>query len=303
MILNILLFIVALGVLVKSSDWFVQSAEDLGLSKGISPFVIGVTIIAFGTSLPELAASIAAVLQGDSGIVLGNVVGSNITNILFVLGLTAVLSKNILLDYDVMRVDMPLLIGSSFLLWFIMLDGQIGLVDCVLLLTMLVIFLVNSLKGKEEQLVARPKANKMSYWLLPLSAILVFLGAHYTIVAIKQISAALHVPTEIIALSAVALGTSLPEVVVSITAARKGKSAIAVGNVLGSNIFNTLAVVGIPGFIGPISIPDQILTASMPYMLAITFIFAFVCISKNISRWEGGMLLILYMFYLFQTCL
>ncbi len=301
MILYILLFVISLTALVKASDWFVDSAEDIGLSIGISPFVIGVTIIAFGTSLPELAASLASVIQGDSGIVMGNVVGSNITNILLVLGITAIISKNIILKFDVMKVDMPLLLGSTFLLWFVVDDGQISILDGIILVTLLSIFLFNSIKSNVSTKENGYTASKKSYYLLPVSALLIFVGAKYTIVAIEHISEVFHIPPEIIALSAVALGTSLPEVIVSIAAARKGKSAIAVGNVLGSNIFNTLAVVGIPACIGTVAVPEHILHSSMPFMLAVTLLFAFVCISKNISRWEGWMLFLLYGFYLYET--
>ncbi len=301
MVLDILLFVVSLTVLVKASDWFVHSAENIGLSLGISPFVIGVTIIAFGTSLPELASSIAAVLQGDSGIVLGNVVGSNITNILLVLGLTAIIGKSFSIDFRQMKWDMLYLLIATLMLWFVLRDGHITLAEGIALTALLSAFLFSSIKNQSKTDHIKYRTDTKSYILLPLSAILVFIGAKYTIVAIEQISLAFKIPAEIIALSVVALGTSLPEVVVSIAAARKGKSAIAVGNVLGSNVFNTLGVVGIPRFFGPISVPAEIQSFSMPFMIVVSFLFALICSSSKINTWKGWILFLLYIYYLYRT--
>ena len=159
----IFLFAASLFVLVKASDWFVGSAENIGLAFGVSPFIIGVTIVAFGTSLPELAASIAAVFSGSSEIVVGNVVGSNITNILLVLGLTAVINRQIKLDFNVMDIDMPLLLGSAFLLWFVLADLQVTLVEAAILLVGMFIFLMNSIGGKRDENVERPKARPRDF--------------------------------------------------------------------------------------------------------------------------------------------
>ncbi|MDX1407866.1 MAG: calcium/sodium antiporter, partial [Saprospiraceae bacterium] len=259
LLLYIGLFIASLYVLVKASDWFVSAAEAIGLSLGISPFIIGVTIVAFGTSLPELAASIAAVVSGASEIVVGNVVGSNITNILLVLGLTALFSKKILLDRSAMAIDVAMLIASSFLLWFALTDVRMSPFDIVVFVFGMFIFLMNSISGDKEDLEDRPRATVRNYLMVVVGAGLVYAGAHFTIVSIQEISTQIGINPEIIALTCVALGTSLPEVVVSITAARRGNSGIAIGNVLGSNLFNTFAVMGIPALIGPLVIPESIL--------------------------------------------
>jgi len=295
------LFIVSIAVLLKGSDWFVDAAERLGLSLGVSPFIIGVTIVAFGTSLPELATSIAAVLGGDSEIVVGNVVGSNIANILLVLGLTAIVSKEIKLEFSMLNIDLPLLVISSLLLWFMLMDGHFSLFEAVLFLISLVIFLINSFKverGVDED--DRPKTSIKDVGILLGAGVLIFVGAHYTIVAIKKLSLLVGVSKEVIALSMVALGTSLPEVAVSITAARKGKSAIAVGNVLGSNLFNTYGVMSIASFFGTLSFPPDVLSYSLPVMVAVTILFMLISISLRISRWEGAMLVLFYVYYLSQ---
>ena len=289
-------------MLLKASDWFIDSAELVGLSFGISPFIIGVTIIAFGTSLPELAASIASVYANESEIVVGNVVGSNITNILLVLSLTAILGKEIILDYDVMDIDMPLLIGSAFLLWFALSNYSLSIFEALLFIGGLIAFLVTSIKsGKTQPNQEKVNASARNYFFMVLGGVLVYFGATYTILAIQKISAIFNVNPEIISLTGVALGTSLPEVFVSITAARKGLASIAVGNVLGSNIFNTYAVMGVPRLCGDLEIPEIILSFSLPFMIASTLVFGFVCLSKRISRWEGSMLLAFYVYFIYET--
>lgn len=295
------ILVVSLAGLLKASDWFVGSAEKIGLSLGISPFIIGVTIVAFGTSLPELASSIAAVFDGESSIVIGNVLGSNITNITLILSLVAIVSGKIVFQKDVMNIDMPLLITSAALLCFVVYDQEVSIFDAVLLLVGLVIFLIYSFKGDEEEKAERTeKVGIQVYGLLIVAGAMVYFGADYTIFAVTGLSKIAGIDPEIIALSLVALGTSLPELIVSITAARKGRNEIAVGNVLGSNIFNTYAVMGIPSFFGELEISDTALSFSLPFMVVITLLFAFMCLSKRISKWEGWMLLLLYVFFVGQ---
>lgn len=301
-ITNLGLFIVSLGVLLKAADWFIDSAEEIGLSLGISPFIIGVTIVAFGTSLPELATSVAGVLRGESSIVIGNVVGSNITNIALVMGLVAVIVKEIKLHDGIWQIDIPFLLASSFLMWFIVRDQQVTIFEAFLFLAALVIFLVYSLKSDDAEDTSeyRPRASWKSYALVLLGGVLVWISADYTIVAISALSSIMGINSEVIALSLVALGTSLPEVIVSLNAARKGKTAIAVGNVLGSNIFNTYAVMSIPSFFGTLEIPQSILDFSLPMMIVMTILFAVMTLSRNISRWEGMVLILFYVFYLVE---
>ncbi|HKK80524.1 MAG TPA: hypothetical protein VJ933_12890, partial [Phaeodactylibacter sp.] len=145
------LFVLSLAVLLKASDWFIDSAERIGLSLGISPFIIGVTIVAFGTSLPELATSIASVFSGESEIVIGNVVGSNITNIALVLGLAAVVVKKIELEYNIWHIDMPYLWGSAFLLWLALRDLHFSLFEGILFTLGIIIFLAYSFQSQQEE--------------------------------------------------------------------------------------------------------------------------------------------------------
>ena len=300
MFLSIILFIVSLAVLVFASDWFIGAAEKIGLGLGISPFVIGVTIVAFGTSLPELATSISGIYNGASDVVIGNVVGSNITNILLVLGMTAVVGKGIDLNFNVMQNDMPMLFASAFILYFMIQDLSVTNVEAVILLMMLVVFLINSVKSGTDDDVEREKVGLKTWGILILGGVLVYVGAEFTLVYIKEIASLIGISTYVVSVTVVALGTSLPEVVVSIAAARRGQHAIAVGNVLGSNIFNTFAVISIPTLLKSIEIPAKTLEFGAPMMVAVTILFGMVCISKKITRWEGMTLLIFYVFFIYQ---
>ena len=294
------MFVISLAVLLRASDWFIDSAENIGLTLGISPFIIGVTIVAFGTSLPELATSIAAIYAGNSEIVVGNVVGSNITNIALVLGLVAVMVGRIELENNIWHIDMPYLWASAFLLWFTLYDLHFSMGEAILFLVGITVFLAYSVSGNGEKIEVEHRAGWRSYAFLVLGGGLVWLSADYTILAISKLSTLAGISPEVIALSAVALGTSLPEVIVSLSAARKGKSSIAVGTVLGSNIFNTYAVMGIPALFGKLVIPETIVDFSLPFMLAVTFLFAILCMTHRISKSEGILLLVLYAFFLIK---
>ncbi len=296
----IALFIISLALLLKASDVFVDGAKEIGVAMGISPFVIGVTIVALGTSLPELATSVSAVMADTSDVVVGNVVGSNIANILLVLGLTAIVAGKIKMDFDIMDTDMPLLFISSILLYFVLSDGVFSFFEAIVFLIGFVVFLLNSFSGKKDTEDIPEKARKIAWIYLIGGGLVVWLSAGYTIMAIKEISVLAGVPTKVIAVSMVALGTSLPEVIVSIMAARKGHSGIAVGNVLGSNIFNTYTVMAIPSFFGHLDIPSDFISFHIPYMIAMTVVFAFISLSRSISKWEGVMLLVFYLYYLYQ---
>ncbi|MEL6845922.1 MAG: sodium:calcium antiporter, partial [Bacteroidota bacterium] len=184
--------------------------------------------------------------------------------IALVLGLVAVAVKQIDLDYNVWHIDMPYLWGSAFFLYFVLMDFHLSAFECLLFITAIIIFLAYSFKGDEErEQQEKIKTTWRSYVMLLVGGIGVAAGAHFTIEAITQLSLMANIDSDVISLSAVALGTSLPEVIVSLNAARKGKTSIAVGNVLGSNIFNTYCVMAIPGLMGTLEIPTDILTFSL----------------------------------------
>ncbi len=300
------IFIASLTALLFASDWFTDAAEEIGTAFGIPSFIIGLTIVALGTSLPELATSIISVIQSNSEIVVGNVVGSNITNIGLVLGGVLIYARFVRLEYNIWHIDMSFLWGSAFFLWLVVYDGRVSWLETILLIGLLVIFLFYSLQTNTDddgdnlptQKKKRNKIRPFTVGKLIVSAILVWKGADYTIYAIVGISKVIGFAPEYIALSAVALGTSLPELFVSLSAIRKGNAGIAIGNVLGSNIFNTFAVMGVSSIFGPLKIPDNVLYFYIPTMIIFTILFGIISNNKKLTRWEGYLLLTFYVLYL-----
>lgn len=311
LILWIGVFVLSLAVLIKASDYFTDSAELIGKYFKLPSFIIGVTIVAIGTSLPELISSLFAVFNGVSEIVVGNVIGSNITNIFLILGITAILSKKINILHELVRVDLPLLVGSAFLFAFTIWDGVFTIFEAILLIAGLIFYLIYTIstQDKTEDVFAEKKIKKdlektklssKTWFVFAISSFFIFLGAKYTIDSVIQLSGILNIGTEIIAISAVALGTSLPELMVSINASRKGKAEIAVGNILGSNIFNTFAVMGIPALFGVLIIPQSIISFGLPLMLAATLLYFFITQDNEITKWEGWMLIMFYAFFILK---
>jgi cation:H+ antiporter len=293
-------FVVSLAVLVKASDIFIVAAEKIGLSLGMSPFVIGVVIVGVGTSLPELVSSIVAVRAGSSEIVIGNVLGSNITNILLILGLAAIIAKGFKLQYDIMNLDLPIFFGSAILLGLMIFDGSFSLGEALFCIAGLLLYLASVLhtQVRQPQADRPPKAKAVEWLKLVGSPVLIFLGAKYTVEAVIALAAQLSIGAEVIALSAVALGTSLPEVLVTIAAARRGQAEMAVGNIIGSNIFNTFAVMGIPGLVGRLQIPENVIGFSLPVFLGSTLLYTIILLDRKVNRWEGMLLLLFYIFFL-----
>jgi len=305
----IIIFIAGLYTLIKASDYFTDSAEKIGLHLKMPAFIVGVTIVAIGTSLPELISSIFAVMQNSSEIVVGNVIGSNIANIFLVLGIAAIMGKKLKVHYGLVHVDLPILFGATMLFTIAIWDGNFSTFEAILSLALLFVYMKYTISAskkdkeikkeiKKRNKIKKQKLDNKVWWTLILSAIFIFLGAKYTIDSVIQISKILNIATEIIAVSAIALGTSLPELFVSITAAKKGNPEMAIGNVLGSNIFNTLAVMGIPAIFGRLIIPPSMLTFALPVMIIATLTYYFTTQDREVTQWEGWMLIILYILFI-----
>lgn len=305
----ILIFVVSLYILIMASSYFTDAAERIGLAFGIPDFIVGITIVALGTSLPEIISSVFAVLQGSSEIVLGNVVGSNVTNIFLVIGLTAIVARKVKITYELVHIDLPLFMGSAVLLVLTIWDGRFSLFEAVLCLVAFCVYILHAITGEKKtggsKTTARGKKVKPRermrftfFIILVVSAFFIFLGGRYTIKAVINVASILNIGKEVIAATVIALGTSLPELVVSLTAARQGRPEIAVGNVIGSNIFNALAVMGIPALISQLVIPENILMFGVPVMVIASLLFFFMTQDREITRWEGWFLLIFYAFYI-----
>ena len=302
---SVALFI-SLIVLSKSADFFTDAAEEIGIFFGIPPFIVGVTIVAVGTSLPELISSIVAVYSGSSEIVIGNVIGSNIANIFLILGVAALISGLLNIEYDLVSVDLPLFVGSAFLLGLMVFDGKYTPGEAILSVIGYVVYTfyavsVRTEDGGENASEEEEKSGKFPvkpFVILGISSILIFLGAKFTIDSVVKISEIIGVGKEIIAISAVALGTSLPELIVTINQAKKGNPEVAVGNVLGSNIFNSFMVMGIPGLTGNLVIPPDILSSGLLVMLGGTVLFFFVTQDERVTKWEGLLFFLFYIWFI-----
>jgi len=311
-----LTLVVSLVVLVWAADLFIRSAERIGLHLGLPPFAIGVTVLAFGTSFPELVSGVVSVLEGASEIGVGTVVGSNVTNLLLILGVSAALGRGLSVDHELVSVDLPFLFGSALLLWFFGYDGSVGRVEGVVALVALTVYIhyASRTPGHPETTVALSASELLPekaaeaerlpaltwVWLV-VGAVLTQLGAHFTVASIIDLSALLGVGNEIIATTVLALGTSLPELVVSARAARVGKPEIAVGNVIGSNIFNALGVVGVSALFGTLHVPPSIAGFAMPAMVGVTVLGFFVLQERRMTSWDAWLLLALYVGFLLQV--
>ena len=254
-LLLILIFVASLALLVFAAHKFIEAAQKLGLALEIPPFIIGVTVVALGTSLPELVSSIFAVLHGQSELVVGNIVGSNITNILLILGLVAFIGKSFLIKFDFKKVNLPFLVGTAFFLlyaiWDLSIDFWEGLVFVVL--SFLYVF-ISLREGKDLQDEEPPKLTTDIFIWLVLGGIGIYFAADYNISSIIKIGEHFNVNPAIISLTALSFGTSLPELFVCLAAVKKGQGEIAVGNILGSNIYNIIAIGGLSRMVGAVHV-------------------------------------------------
>ena len=315
--MNILLFIAGLVTLVVGASLLVRGASKLALSFGVSPLVVGLTIVAFGTSAPEVAVSVGAVLDGKTDIAIGNVVGSNIFNVLFILGLSALIVP-LVVNIQLIRQEVPIMIGASLLLLALGLDGSISLLDGALLFGLMVaytVFLIvqsrrESKAAQQELAHEAPEAAEPGAWDSKLPAQLALIvaglaalvfGSEWLVTASVVFAKALGVSDLIIGLTIVAAGTSMPEVATSITAAIKGERDIAVGNVVGSNTFNILGCLGISGIVSGdmgLAMAPSLMAFDIWVMLAV----ALACLpifmtGREIARWEGGVFVLYYAAY------
>lgn len=315
MTLPLLMIVVGLTILVFSADWFVEGAAAIARHLGMSPLLIGIIVIGFGTSAPELSVSALSAMQGNPGIALGNGYGSNITNIGLILGITALISP-IAVQSQILRKELPILFAVTLLAFAQLYDGEISRLDAYLELAaffaaMSWLALKNSRQaGSEEfekeieQELAQHAMTQTRAWIYLLGGIILLVASSRILVwGAVTIARDLGVSDLIIGLTIVAIGTSLPELASSVAAARKGEHDLAVGNIIGSNLFNTLAVVGLAGAIQPMSIPSEILHRDWPLMAILTLaLFAMGYDRKgngngNINRWEGSLLIAIYTGY------
>ena len=295
------LFLLALGfsMLVKGADWFVDGTSGMARKLGIPQLVVGLTIVAMGTSTPEAAVSITAALKNNAGIAIGNVIGSNILNILIILGVTAVITT-VAIQKSTLYVEIPYMLVVTIALILMGLDGKVSRIEGILLWGMFLIYLAYlyylAKKGKEEK-----EKVEESIWKLIVSAILggaiVVWGSDITVDAATKIAQILGMSERFIGLTIVALGTSLPELVTSVTAARKGNADIAIGNIVGSNIFNILFVIGTAALIIPVPFTTGFLMDGVVAIMAGVLLWIAVFWKMELRRSWGIVMLAAYAAY------
>ncbi len=307
--------LVGLVLLIWSADLFVDGASSIARNLGISPLIVGIVIIGLGTSAPEMLVSGVAAFQGNPGLGIGNAIGSNITNITLVLGFTAILYV-LPVHSSLLKKELPLVLATAILAWVLLADGYFSRIDGIILIVALVIvfsWMIMSARKTvtnhdpliDETLEELPeKLEKNKAMLITFGGlILLLISSKMLVWGASNIATLMGISDLVIGLTIVAIGTSLPELAATISSARKGETDLAVGNIVGSNLFNTLAVLAIPGLIQPLSVPEGVLERDMPIMIGLTvllLIFSFGCFKSSrfkINRGKGIVLLLAFVAY------
>lgn len=311
--ITFLILVAGLVLLVAGAEFLVKGASRIATILHIPPLIIGLTVVAYGTSAPEMFVSVMSSFAGQGDIAMGNVVGSNICNVLLILGLSALVTP-LIVTKQIIRSDVPIMIGISVLLLVFSLDGELSRVDGIILLiggityTLSLIYQSNKQGVMEDEFTQEysfngrvtPNLWVKSILLVIVGLVLLILGSRWLVDSAVTIAKALGVNELLIGLTIVAVGTSLPELATSIVASMRGERDIAVGNVLGSNIFNILVVLGVAGIVAPngVEVSKTLIQLDIPVAIAV----AFACLpifysGKRIDRWEGFLFLFYYLAY------
>lgn len=318
MVLQIFLLVVGFVLLIKGADWFVDGAAGIADKMHIPQLIIGLTIVAMGTSAPEAAISISASIQGNADIAIGNVVGSNILNVLIILGITSIITP-LAVQKSTIKYEIPFVIIVTIILGLLgLFDNTVGLLDGILLWILFIAYLAYLLimtkkgrvqadesekieeaaKNTEDNENKRPKKTWQLILLVIVGIVLVVLGSNITVDAATKIATMFGISERFIGLTIVALGTSLPELVTSITAAIKKNADIAIGNIVGSNLFNILFVIGTSALITPVAYQSEFLIDSIICVVILILLLLFVLNKdKQLKRWAGVIMLLCYAGY------
>lgn len=311
--MTLLLLILGITILILGAELLVRGASYLAMLFGISPLVVGLTIVGFGTSSPELAVSIKSAIMGESDIVVGNVVGSNILNILLIFGISSIIIP-LTSNFNVVRFDIPFMIGISFVMLFFSLNGRVSRFEGLILFVGLLTYIIFSIfKGRDKEALFKDKIDvelvkkRKSYleWIKNIffvasGLLFLVLGSHLFVNGAIKLARQLGVSELIIALTVVALGTSLPELVTAVVGAFKKEMDIVVGNIIGSNIFNILGILGLSSIFSKdgITVLPSALNFDIPVMIAVAVISLPICFTGGkITRVEGAILLLYYLSY------
>lgn len=294
------LLIIGFVLLIKGADFFVDGASSIAGKLKVPSLIIGLTVVSIGTSMPEAAVSISASLGGTNAISLGNVIGSNLFNLLMVVGVSALIFP-VATDKDMLKRDMPFNIAITVALCAMLLDGELSRIDAVILLLVLAVYmfiLIRSAlnnRGNEEQTKIMSWVKSIIFVVLGLAAIIG--GGNLVVENAKTIALNLGMGETLVGLTIVAIGTSLPELVTSIVAAKKGNSGIAMGNAVGSCVFNILFILGMTGVIKPMESEDAFIVDSAILILVSALMLLFAFTKRKIVRWEGAVCVLIYAAY------
>jgi len=304
--MTFLIFALSLAALLIAARFFTLAAEQVGRKLGLSPLVTGLVIVAIGTSLPELAASVSAARSSQSELISGNLIGSSLSNILLVLGLTALMAtRRIDLGDHYLYIDLHFLIATAWIVFVSFYDGkatfgetQVGLVVYLVYL----FYLLTATQGNVTELSEKPPGiwNRWAWlvFLLMASGFVIDYSSRAAIESLVKIAQAIGIAPAVVSMTLLSLGTTLPEAVVSILAARRGKAELAVGNILGSCIFNGLAIPGIITWLSPITVPSELIGFSLPVYGSAVLFFYLLTQDKKISPYEGAVLVLMYLLFL-----
>ena len=309
LLLNLLLLGFGIGVLFFGADWLVRGAARLAGSLGVTPIVVGLTVVSLGTSAPELAVCVMAALKGTPDIAMGNVMGSNLANIGLILGLTA-LVRPLEVAARVVGREVPIMLGVTASLYLFIWDMQIGRIDGILLLLILACYLAFVFRSADDETPevlgeyekfavasthVTPAVRMKDLGLVVGGSLGLVLGGTAIVESAEFVAEAVGIPPLLISLSVIAVGTSLPELATAMVAALREEADIAVGNIVGSNIFNVAAILGVTGLVKPIEVAPSVLTAELPAVLILSAVGLPVTWSAfRVRRWEGAILLTLY---------
>ncbi len=315
MVTTLVLLIIGLIVLIVGGDYLVRGSSSIALRLHLSPLVVGLTIVALGTSAPELLISIQSALKGSPDITMGNVVGSNICNLALVLGLTAVINP-VKVKPNSIKIDWPMTMGASILLFLVVREGLLNAVEGIIFLIAITIYLtliitqsrkeVKTQRFNAQKVEEIPDAPSKQFWkdltFILLGCLALYYGSEWFVTSAKDLAISLGVEERVVGLTVVALGTSLPELVTAAVASYKGQTDLALGNLMGSNIFNILSILGITALIKPIYVNAEILNKDIIWMLMITLmILPLMIVRREVGRADGIVLLIVYAVYVYTV--
>lgn len=305
-VLPFLIFPLALFFLIKAADIFVNNAEKMGLTFGIPHFVIGITVVAIGTSLPELATSLVAVFRSTAEndltpIVAANVIGSNIANILLGIGLASLFAV-IKVERDLIDFDLPFLFAGTAMLILFLYDGVLTRGEGFCLFLVFAIFIAFSVLQERDEVKEEHKQSKNGLLkvcaLLIASLAVIAVSSDYTIGSLEKISITIGIPASVASMFFLAVGTSFPEIFVSVIMVRKNMHAMAIGNILGSNITNALGIMGIAGLFSTLTVDRATIFIGLPFVAIATLFFIFAGLDKKFQKWEGITAIAIFLIFL-----